>query len=450
MGKVVINTTCGLLQGEETLDAMMFYGVRYARAGRYESPVLVSSWEGVYDATQYGPACPQYNAFYEENTDGPISQFYADRCKKKFSLSYSEDCLNLNLWIPKNVQAAPVLLYFHGGGYNTGCNTMAVVDGIEYNRRGIILVTANYRLNAFCSAVDKTHGGNYGLQDQIAALQWVYQNIASFGGDPKHIVIAGESAGAFSVQNLTYAPQAADLFSGAIMMSGGGIMKGHFEILENTLAKELWKKILQDLGEISVGDLQELPAKEIFDVWRKETSSNLKYAFASTPVIDGITIPDQPERLLTFKKINDVPSIIGVLNRDMWPYDLYQNILNWGTEKARRDMQPVYGYYMDREIPSVGKGMYHGGDLWYGFGTLGNSTTPFEDVDRRISKEMIDTFAAFIKTGQPFCENGVIWEPVNEDQKQLLCFSEQGTYMCAPPENDMLVFQKKNKPFPGM
>lgn len=287
----------------------------------------------------------------------------------KQTVRYSEDCLNLNIWAPHHASHLPVLVFFHGGSYNTGSNSDPIFSGEEFCSRNVIPVTVNYRLNAFSCACDETHSGNYGLWDQIAALQWIHENIEDFGGDPTRVTVSGESAGAMSVQNLMYAPQAHGLMCSAIMMSGGGILKNNlFAVGNGDIAKQAWQHVCEKLGAVSEEEMKGRPAREIFQAWQSVTVSVPALAAASVPYVDGVLIPDTPERLLQNKRINDIPCIVGFLSEDMWSHTLACAAVKWGIEKTKPGMAPVYGYYFDRAAPGCEYGAFHGADLWYLFG----------------------------------------------------------------------------------
>ena len=175
------NCPCGQIVGIGKKDHNLFKGIYYAHADRFEPPVPVTQWEGVYDATVQGVACPQ--RYYYEKASTPTAIFYRNETVEKHLIRYEEDCLCLNIWTPKNAENAPVLVYIHGGSYETGNCSTPGFSGIPYCQRGIIMVTINYRLNAFAGAIGDGHEGNYGVQDQLCALQWIQRNIASFGGD---------------------------------------------------------------------------------------------------------------------------------------------------------------------------------------------------------------------------------------------------------------------------
>ena len=227
-----VQTPCGLIQGAEGKEegVAVFKGIRYAKAGRWEYPGQVTHWEGVYDAGSFGACSFQPRAFYNEE-EVPEKAFYYREFRKGETYTYSEDCFFLNIWAPVESRDAPVLFYIHGGGFKGGCGHEKHFSGEAYCKRGIILVTCNYRLGplGFCCLpeleTEAGHTGNYGLYDQLCALQWVYDNIAAFGGDPGRITIMGQSAGAMSVQQLCVSPLTRGLISGAVMLSGGGVSR---------------------------------------------------------------------------------------------------------------------------------------------------------------------------------------------------------------------------------
>ncbi len=436
---------CGDIKGVGTDSYLLFKSIRYAHAERWEPPEETTGWIGTYDATVPTPYCCQHDAFIAEKT--ATGKFYCDEIVDKPAILYSEDCLRLNIWTPIGAENAPVLVYIHGGSYETGGSGY---NGEVYCRQGILLVTIQYRLNAFSSAVGDGHTGNYGLQDQICALQWIKHNIAAFGGDPNRVTIMGESAGAMSVQCLILSPLAKGLFRGAIMLSGGGLLPKAFGMKDGSIAKELWRKIQDAFGAANLDELKTVPAKEIYLTWLRISSSDFRYVFPATPIIDGYTLPDEPRELVRTRRINAVPAIISILSEDMWPLDLYRSAVEWAFLMERAAYPAVYGLYFDRAIPGDHYGAFHGGDLRYAFHTFNTSWRPFDEIDERISENMVEYFVNFAKTGVPSGNGLATWEPIREENCGFMHFGDDPCKMCFVPEDRLLSVQKRGKPFPGM
>ena len=216
-----VTVSTGKLQGTANADSTvrMFKGVPFAAPPvgdlRWKAPQPAIKWDGVRAADKFGSACLQTDVF------GDI--YFRDA-------QPSEDCLNLDIWIPAKAASSklPVLVWFYGGGFVAGSASEPRYDGETLAKKGIIVVNPNYRLGSFgffahpeLTKESPNHAsGNYGLLDQVAALEWVVKNIAAFGGDPKNITIAGESAGSFSVSALMASPLSKDLFQKAMGESG--------------------------------------------------------------------------------------------------------------------------------------------------------------------------------------------------------------------------------------
>jgi para-nitrobenzyl esterase len=211
----VVQTTRGAVRGTWENGIAVFRGIPYAEPPigklRFKPPVVRARWDGVRDATRFGATAPQDRNPIEEMLMG------GNRPPQ------GEDCLHLNVWTPEPGQAAlPVLVWIHGGGYKYGAGSDSIYDGSTFAREGIVTVTLNYRLNVlgFLYVGDRPGSGNFGLLDQIAALEWVQENIAAFGGDPGRVTVAGESAGAFSIGHFLSMRATRGLFHRGILQSG--------------------------------------------------------------------------------------------------------------------------------------------------------------------------------------------------------------------------------------
>lgn len=250
-------TPCGVISGTacQWPGIAAYKGIRYATAGRWEFPIPVTHWDGVYDATQYGACCYQPRAFYDEAA-APGKAFYYNEFRKGETYTYSEDCLFLNIWTPADAAPGdrlPVIFYIHGGGFTGGCGHEKHFDGPVWPTKGCVAVTINYRLGPMgfvclpALADEAGSTGNYAFLDQLAALQWVRANIAAFGGDANNITIMGQSAGAMSVQQLVLSPITRGLFSKAVMSSGGGVS----QMLTAKPAEAhypFWKQVMETAG----------------------------------------------------------------------------------------------------------------------------------------------------------------------------------------------------------
>ena len=144
----ICETGCGTVRGNLREECKEFLGIRYAKAGRFEYAEPVDRWEGILDATAFGPACKQYREYFP-HLDVPERMFYYKEFREGQEFVYSEDCLNLNIYTPLETDACPVIVFIHGGGFNAMANCESYLDGAEYAKRGIILVTINYRVGVF-------------------------------------------------------------------------------------------------------------------------------------------------------------------------------------------------------------------------------------------------------------------------------------------------------------
>ena len=218
-----VQTKYGILEGFEQDGVKKFLGVPFAQAPvgdlRWKAPQPVQPWEGIREAKAFGDDPMQPNVFGDMNFRGS---------------GRSEDCLYLNIWTTASTtaDALPVLIYFNGGGLMAGSGSEPRYDGSSIAKEGVIGVTANYREGVFgffahpelTAASDYKGSGNFGFLDQVAAIQWVKENIAAFGGDPERINIVGESAGSFSVSLLMCSPLSKNLIAGALLSSGAEVL----------------------------------------------------------------------------------------------------------------------------------------------------------------------------------------------------------------------------------
>ncbi|MCC6724988.1 MAG: carboxylesterase family protein [Saprospiraceae bacterium] len=280
-----------------------YFGIPFAKPPvgdlRWKAPQPVDNWKGVKETKQFGPRPMQKLIWGDMNSR---------------SNGVSEDCLYLNVWTPasRNTKNLPVLLYFYGGGYVAGDGSEPRYDGERMAQEGIVVVTCNYRLNVFgflahpelSAEAPYKASGNYGLLDQVAALQWVQRNIASFGGDPKKVTICGESAGSISVSYQMASPLAKKLIAGAMGESGAGI---HPTLAPVTLAEaeKTGADFAKNAGHPSIKELRALPARDIYEIY------NESQRFGFPVVMDGYFLPKTLPQIFAAKEQAQVPLLLG-------------------------------------------------------------------------------------------------------------------------------------------
>lgn len=468
----VVEIEQGKVEGAKEGELFVFKGIPYAAPPvgeqRWTPPQPPESWDGIREATAFGPSCVQ--------PELPKDSIYYDP-----PASMSEDCLSLNIWAPAEAEDAPVIVWIHGGSLRMGGSAQPTYEGSPFAERGAVFVSINYRLSILgwlahpelSAQSPEGVSGNYGLLDQIAALQWVRDNIAAFGGDPDNVTIMGESAGALSVTYLMISPLAEGLFHKAIAQSTGiraipelstpmhgmpsaeaigGVMAGaigaeDLETLRAFDAVELTEAATQK-GFISQGtiDGHALPAQliEAFDEGRQ----------AKVPLLAGFNsgearvyrrfLPPVPESAAAYEEA--IRSRYGDLADDflaLYPSsDMEQSMLDalrdnffaWGVERAVRKQvesgQPAFMYVFDRcDAAARARDLcaFHAAELPYVFGKIGdedayppNWPMPEGQKDSALSVAMLDYWTSFAATGRPQSANGPEWRSYAEDEAYML------------------------------
>lgn len=467
----------GLLSGGtgKNPETRVYRGIPFAAPPvgelRWKPPQPPASWKGVREAKEFGNACWQT----------PYPAAYAIYQAKLPAMS--EDCLYLNIWTTAKSEKdrLPVMLWIHGGGFTRGAGSLPSYDGENLARKGAVIVTINYRLTVFgfyahpaLTAESEHHAsGNYGLMDQIAALQWVKKNISAFGGDPERVTIFGESAGSWSVNALTASPLAKGLFHRAIGESGA-----QFATMKTLAdAEKAGEAVATALG-VTQGTPQGTP-KDTLKALRSKSAEDVLRA-GETPVakpdVDGWVLPQEVATIFAQGKQNDVPVIVGS-NADegttlapqgatltapvfvagvhqrykdlgdqflkVYPaptdadavssfYSAYRDqtfgweMRTWARAATKSGHHPAYLYYFSHRPPgpqSARLRAFHGCEIAYVFG---NFTWPFpwEDSDRKLADVIASYWVNFAKTGDPNGEGLAKWPAYNASADQALEFGD--------------------------
>lgn len=453
---VVVRTADGLVSGSRIPDAeiVSFKGIPYAAPPvgrlRWRAPQPVQPWKGIHSADEFSASCIQHTP---EQILPWTAEFMTHR-------KVSEDCLYLNVWTPRvSAQAdLPVIVFIHGGGFNSGAGSIRIYDGTNLARTGLVVVTINYRVGVFgffadpqLTAESKHHSsGNYGLLDQMAALRWVQRNIRGFGGDPNRVTIWGQSAGAMSVEALMLSPLAKGLFERAQADSGIGITG--FASPDLKTAEAEGAQFAERMGAHSLEELRAMPADKLLS-----TTTDHRDRFG--PVIDGWVLPAPLADLAASGAGSDVPLVTGWEANDWmlgsprihtveayqaWAHRLCGNSAEeflrlypasnqeqveameklssedrdrvsmylWAKSRSAHDHAPIYTYYFDRAIPWPQHpefGAFHSGELPYFFRNLKEMDRPWQAVDFKVSNQVSDYLKHFAATGDPNGTDLVHW-----------------------------------------
>ena len=421
-----------------------FEGVPYAAAPvsrlRWMPPQPPPKWPVVRNADRYMPACPQ-------NYMGPDSTaFFGDYEPK------SEDCLYLNIWTPaKSAQEKlPVMVWIHGGGFRVGSGTERLHHGEHLAAKGVVLVTFNYRLGLFGFLAhpeltkESANGtsGNYGLMDQVAALQWVKQNIAAFGGNPDRVTIFGESAGSGSVSYMQASPLAKGLFQAAVGESGGSFSGRN--VVRREAAEETGAKFAKAAGASSLAELRAKPADQLLGL-SVGSGSPVGGVYPFAPIVDGYVVPDDVYLTFAKGKQNRVPVLVGSNSdegttlrtppptlpdaadqqklKTLYPAGSEPNAVSggmlwtantWASLVAKAGDSKAYMYYFNHAPPfpkgqpfarDVTKlGAHHSAEIIYVFNNLDIRATrdwPYTEYDRKLADMMSSYWVNFAATGDP-------------------------------------------------
>jgi para-nitrobenzyl esterase len=459
-----VQTTHGSVVGLELPDGVVvFKGIRYAQPPtgnlRWKPPVPSSDWTDTHPAVDFAPACIQ-----PRSAPGNI---YADDPPRM-----SEDCLFLNVWKPARASGAPVMVWIHGGALRSGNLAGGIYDGGQLARKGVLVVTLNYRLGVLgylahpglTAESPNGSSGNYGLLDQIEALRWMRNNIARFGGDPGNITIFGESAGALGVIELMTSPLARGLIQKVIIQSG--YMVSNRELKRPSFGQPS----AETVGELLAKKLEaaDLAALRSIDATTLSMDS-LKAGFDPQATIDGWVLPRQIIEAFDRGEQARVPMIVGfnagevrslrfflpALPKSATEYesevrriygDLAERYLQlypaasveesalaaardgfygWSAERLARKQTllgaPAYLYFFNHQYPAevaMHLEAFHGSELPYEFGLIGsdrlpqNWPKPPDDAqERALSDAIMSYFTSFARSGDPIASGAPVWKP---------------------------------------
>lgn len=397
------------IDSSEFPSYIVYRGIPYAAPPvgplRWLAPQPVEPWDTVMQADHFRTAAPQGK--HDPNDGSYGTEFFPE------DAPFSEDCLHLNIWTP--YQAAgrpekklPVCLWIHGGAYLAGWSFEKEMDGEKWAQNGVILVTANYRLGILgylshpLLTAESGASGNYGLMDQIFALQWIKRNIAQFGGDPDNITIMGQSAGGGSVRCMAVSPKSRDLVSRVIVMSAGGLGSRLKENATQAQADSLGMAIMEAGGFTSLEQMRNASFDELMEAKNAYDRSHNTWTMLG-PHIDGETLVESFDDAAAKGHMADVPYMFGSVANDAEGLDTgFQPLAELRETYSK---QPMFVYRFDAPLPTDGRpalqGAFHSSELWYVFGTLNRSWRPFNGDDNYLSDRMIELWTNFARSGNP-------------------------------------------------
>ena len=412
------HTDSGSLSGiQQRATVAAFLGIPFAAPpvgpDRWRAPRPVKPWPGTRAASHFGASC--YQALTPEGF-GPWKHEFVVQGE------VSEDCLFVNVWTPKLDTKArlPVFVWIHGGGFTQGSGSVAVYDGASLAGDGIVVVNFNYRMGVFGflahpeltrEAGKDSPPGNYGLQDMIAALRWVQANIAAFGGDPSQVTLAGQSAGALAIHDLLVSPLTTGLFQRAIIQSG---LPNIRPVPALASAEKSGEEFAHSREATSIGDLRALPAAALLGPAKPQSPR-------FGPIIDGMLLPDSPQKRAASGQFNDTPVMIGMVADEGSAFSQSYGAADesgftarerglgalyaWGRERLAHSKQPVYAYMFTHVEPGPESDRYaafHSSELPYAFRTLDKAPERnFTAADRALARVVSAYWVNFVKTGDP-------------------------------------------------
>ncbi len=504
----VVKVENGMVRGLSAADPRItsFKGIPFAAPpvgkNRWRGPQPVEDWEGVFDALEFAPISMQPKTVID------VNNIYTREWSVDPEIPMNEDCLYLNVWTPACSvdEKLPVYVWYFGGGLQVGHTAEMEFDGERIARRGIVVVTINYRLNTFgflchpeITGESPQAPANFGHLDQQAGTRWVKRNIAAFGGDPDNITIGGQSAGGGSVLSQLTSPQNQDLFQRAIIQSGtiAPLYPGNRVPMMGKDLKEAEQdgvKFFDFLGVSSLSEARELDAEYIRD-------KTLEYNSFWSTVVDNVFCVGNAFELFLENKRWMVPVLLGHTSIEFFSIPKVENIDEFNKmavelfgndadeflalcQTQSNDLEaiikrasvssleyairviakancdtganiPLYYYNFDAEIPGWDNpGTFHSVDLWFFFETLAKCWRPFVGKHYDLARQMCNYWSNFICSGNPNGKDSTgeempYWEPYTADAPYGMLFGDKAEFSKQQPSDLMqfLVNQyfKKNK-----
>lgn len=449
MTQYIVKTKYGLIQGKsgKTSGNILFLGVPFAKPPvdnlRYRPPQEPDYWAGVKNCSTYAPACVQQ---MRPGEDFPIS----------------EDCLYLNIYKPNVSEGTylPVMFWIHGGAFRGGRTSDPEFNGEALAKKGVIVVTAAYRLSALgffsTEELEAKTGGTYnlGLLDQLAALRWVMENIRAFGGDSQRITVFGQSAGGISTRMHLVSPLSRGLFTRAIIQSGGGLNEADL-VRPKQEFQSLCQKCLDTLGW-NTSELFSQPASVLvskLELAAKEVLQGKELALFQ-PFVDHCVLPDVPGICIRNGDYAQIPIICGTVSGDAWMFsrkvqdripqgkrDAYMRGFAlspsqaWGQLQVNTGRPSIYTYYMDRKQPPKSDGLSinhvrfgsdtpHTSEIAYIFGTLDTRSAAYQPYDKYLSELMMSYWTNFAAYGDPNGSGLPLWPIYARDTYASMHFGQ--------------------------
>lgn len=460
-----VTTEAGKLSGFYATDSIIkiFKGVPFAAPPvkdlRWKAPQKHALWKGILECTQAPASAIQ-------TTPEPFYCWSSEFLAPKQPIS--EDCLYLNIWTPAKTTSEnlPVMVWIHGGALVAGSGTVPLYDGEAMARKGIVFITINYRLGLLgflahpeLSAESPQHiSGNYGILDQIAALRWIHDNINHFGGNPENITIAGQSAGAFSVNTLVASPLAKNLFQKAIAQSGGRFYKDTSRLFTLPEAEERGLELTRRLGT-TIAEMRQWPADSILKLDKRFSINTDSEYFPpiwetfvqgkqnDVPLLtgwnadDGVSFEPAPDAttfknraietykaeadrfLELFPAANDSEAAQSQKTLNQLEFGGHNYL--WAWWQCQTGKNPVYLYYFKHIPPGEPNyGAFHSAEFGYALHTLTHWNRPFTEIDYQIESAMSDYWANFVKTGNPNEKELPFWPKYSVKNPQSMIFGD--------------------------